>query len=284
MLDYEKQRKLIILFIIGVVLVIIFSIIALVFIWTPKVEKEPEYQVGIVENVNIQEVDMLNKYYNQISEMFIKKDINTILSLVGEDYLEFNGYDNNDMQKYLDSKSVLGKRLELVNSNTYMIAGYSNVYYLDLKVVNEIYSLNIIVREISPENYTITFDKFIDYKENVYNDTVNSVGLDIYEQVRYVNSVEYRFQLTNHYGEEITINNNSLASAILLVNGQSMVKRPIMTTLSTSKIKLDFGDRRNFTAVFPIEDSMDYLSYNNLVLKDIVYSGIQGTTDIEYRI
>ena len=51
MLDYEKQRKLVILFMIGVVLVVIFLIVSLIVIWTPEPEKELEYQVGVVEIV-----------------------------------------------------------------------------------------------------------------------------------------------------------------------------------------------------------------------------------------
>lgn len=284
MLDYEKQRKLVILFMIGVVLVVIFLIVSLIVIWTPEPEKELEYQVGVVENISVKEQDMIQRYYTKISEMFIKQDFESIFSLIGEDYLNFNEYNKDDVKKYLNQKSVLGKRLELVDSKTYMVDGYSNVYYLDFKVANEIYSLNVVVREKSPENYTIAFDKFIDYKEDVYNDTINSIGLNIYEQIRYTNSVEYRFKLTNHYSNEVTINNNSLANAVLLVGTQAVSRVPIMTTLATTKVKLKFGDRRNFTAVFPIKDELDYISYRNLVLKDVVYSGLQGTTDIEYTI
>lgn len=284
MLDYEQQRKLIIVFILAVVLVIIFAIVALVFIWLPEKEEEYVFEVGTVNSVNVNEETVIKHYYEEISQMLLNKDTDAIYKLVGKDYLEYNKYTKQDIEKYIQDKNVLGSTLELVTTESYAVPGYSNVYYLDIKVVDEVYSMGIVIREISPENYTIAFDKFIDYSTNVYNGVVNSVELDVYKMVRYTNSVEYGFRVTNNYDKDIVINNNSLANAIILVSSQNQVKTPIMTTLATSQVKLASKSLNEFVVVYNISDAYDYYTYNTLVLKDVLYTGMQGTTDIQFNL
>ena len=283
MLDYEKQRQLVIVFILGVILVVIVSIVALVLIWLPESEEEV-FEVGQVKSESISVNDILIKYYNQISELLLNEDTDKLYSLVGSDYLEYNELTKEDVIEYLKDKGVMGKRLELVTTRTYNVPNYSNVYYLDIKATNEIYSIGVVVREISPENYTITFDKFIDFSKDVYKSTVNSVEMHIFERVRYTNSVEYKFKITNNYAKSIVVNNNSLAQAILLAGAQSQAKQPVMTTLSTTRITLEPGDYRPFSAVFNIGDTYDYWLYNTLVLKDVLYDGMLGTTNIEFNL
>ena len=284
MLDYEKQRQLIVIFIIAVVLVVIFSIIALIFIWMPKKEAEVIFEVGKVENEIVNETDMLYYYYKEISQMLINSNTDAISNLVSQDYLEYKKMTKEDIKTYLVEKEVLGKQLELVTSNTYRVIGYSNVYYLDIKAVDEIYSVGVVIKEISPENYTISFDKFIDYSKDIYKQTVNSVELEIYGRVRFINSVQYEFNLRNNYDKNITVNSKSLAHAILLVSSNSSAKVPIMTTLSTARVDIEPHFYKSFTAVYQIGDSYDYYTYNTLVLKDVLYDGMDGVTDIEYNL
>ena len=284
MLDYEKQRQLIVIFIIAVVLVVIFSIIALIFIWMPKKEAEVIFEVGKVENEIVNETDMLYYYYKEISQMLINSNTDAISNLVSQDYLEYKKMTKEDIKTYLVEKEVLGKQLELVTSNTYRVIGYSNVYYLDIKAVDEIYSVGVVIKEISPENYTISFDKFIDYSKDIYKQTVNSVELEIYGRVRFINSVQYEFNLRNNYDKNITVNSKSLAHAILLVSSNSSAKVPIMTTLSTARVDIEPHFYKSFTAVYQIGDSYDYYTYNTLVLKDVLYDGMDGVTDIEYSL
>ena len=282
MLDYDKQRDLIKLFTLGVILVVIFTVIALVLIWKPEKEKEKVFEVGKVDSVILGEGAILNNYYEQISKWLMEEDLDSIVSLVAEDYLEYNKQTRQDVKEYLSGKGIIGKNLELIESRTYSVPGYSSVYYLDIKAVNEIYSLTVVIREVSPNNYTIAFDKFIDYSRNLYNETVNSIQMEIYERVRYTNSVEYTFRLKNNYDRSVTINSNNQANSVLLVSTSSTAKSPALNTMAAIQVKLETGQFRPFTVVYNMKDEFDYLTYNTLVLKDVLYDGMQGTTNIEY--
>lgn len=285
MLDYEKQRQLIVVFTLGVILVVIFVIIALVFIWLPENEEEKEtFEVGKVNYTNVQESDIIVKYYNTLSNMLLYEKIDEIYPLVANDYLEYNELSKQSIEEYLHKKGVLGKNMELTTSKTYSIPGYNKVYYLDLKAANEMNSIGIIIKEFSPENYTIAFDKFVDFSKDIYSSTVNSIGLKVLERIRNIDSVEYKIRITNNYDKNVVINNKSVANAVLLISSDSKAKVPVMNTLATKKVELIPGESRNITTIYQISDEYDHILYNTLVLKGVSYGETYGETDIQYTL
>lgn len=286
-MDYESQRKLIIIFILAVVLTIIIAITVLVFIWLPDDEnenEEQEYVVGKIEQQSSTEEAIVEKYYKQLFALFLNADTDSIYDLVGKDYLEYFDYDKQDIIDFLREKSILSRGLELIQYKSYSLPGYSSVYEFDLKVKDEAYSINVVVREKSPNNYTLAFDKFIDCMENTYSSTKDSIKLDIYKQVRYTNSVQYEIKLTNNYNKNIKVNSGDTGNPIILVNSQSEARRPIMTTLSATEMTVEPEQYRTFTAVFDIEETYDYYTYNILVLKNVGFDGIQGTNNLEFTL
>lgn len=285
-MDYEKQRKLLVVFILALILVVIATLAALVVIWIPDPETEEDEQfiVGKVNQQTVTEEEVVKKYYEQLYVLFANSDLDGIYELVGEDYLEYYELEKEEVIEWLKEKNVTSKMLELSQYKAFMLAGYSNVYEFDLKAKDEAYSVNVVIRESSPNNYTIAFDKFIDYKKDVYTSTKDSVKLDIYERIQYTNSIQYEIKLTNCYNKNIKINLDKSATPIILVNSQSEVRIPIMTTLATVEVELEPEESRIFTAAFDIEDEYDYITYNTLVIKDLQYEGIQGTDNLEFTL
>ncbi len=283
-MNYEDQRKLVAIFIMAVVLVIVLSLVALVFIWLPETVEEEKFIVGKVNQQTSTEEKVVENYYKQLYVLFVNNDVDQIFNLVGKDYLEYFELEKQDLIDWLREKKVLSKGLELSQYKTFSLIGYSNVYEFDLKARDEAYSINVIIRESSPNNYTIAFDKFIDYTNDVYTSTKDSIKLDIYKKIRYTNSIQYEFKLTNCYDKNIKINTQNSASPIILVNSQSEVKKPVMTTLSSIEVTLEPEETRSFTAVFNIEDTFDYLTYNTLVIKDSQFEGIQGANNLEFTL
>lgn len=286
MLDYESQRKAIVVFILGVILVVIITILILIFIWIPEKDEEKvtEYKVGIVENQSVSESDVVSRYYDELYVLILNNDVDGLYKLLSSDYIKYNEYDKEKVTEYLKNKEVLGKSLELVQYESIYLTEYNNVYSLDLKVKDEAYSLNVVVRETAPEQYTISFDKFIDYASNVYENTINSVTMNIYGRIRYVNSVEFDFKLTNTYSKEIKINSSNVTTPIILVSTSEKSLRPIMTTLPTAEMSLKSKESKEFKAVFNIEEEYDYVSYSTLVLKNVEYSEIAGTSNLEFNL
>ncbi len=287
MLDYETQRKLIIVFVLAAILTIIVTIVALVFIWLPSKENisdEKVFEVGKVEQPAYTEEVVVENYYKQMYILFRNNDLDAIYDLVGKDYLEYFKYDKEDVINLLRDKSVLTRGLELVQYKSFLVSGYTNVYELDLKVKDEAYTINIVIRETSPNEYTIAFDKFIDYGEDTYTSTKNSIKLEIYKKIRYTNSIQYDFKLNNGYNKSVKINSGASGNPLILINSQGKTRRPVMTTLSVAEIELSSGQGRSFTAVFDIEDTYDFITYNTLVIKNVQFDGMHGADNLEFTI
>lgn len=285
-MEYETQRKLIVVFILTVIVVVIMTLVALVFIWLPdnNIEEDEKFTVGKIERQETTEEAVVEKYYKQLYVLVINNDLDAICDLVGQDYLEYFELEEQDIIDFLREKSILTKGLELVQYKSFYLDGYSNVYEFDLKAKDEAYAINIVVREKSPNNYTIAFDKFIDCTKDTYTATKDSVKLDIYKTVRYTNSVQYELKLTNYYNKNIKLNTNLSATPIILVNSQSEVRKPIFTTMSAIEVELEPNQTRAFTAVFDVEDEYDYFTYNTLVIKDSQFEGIQGADNLEFTL
>lgn len=281
MLNYEKQRKLIIFLSLAITLCVIVAIVVLVFIWMPEKEIK-EYRVGNVSYVNINQDTVIKKYAKDIQSLIIEKNYTDIYNLLAEDYKKYTGMTQETLKEYLEEKNVCIAGLELIQYTINQIEGYNYVYDLNFKVRNEVYSLNIVVKEISPEKYTIAFDGFIDYSANVASSTVNSITLNILERTRYINWAEYKIKITNGYNKKITMNSNNNASPIFIVDGAGDVKKPITTTVPISSFDMAAKSSREYILKFDIHDATDYLSYRYWVITNVAFENMEGLKDIQY--
>lgn len=283
MLDYNRQRKLVVLCVVAIILVVVFTVMYLIDVWTPEPEKQKVYEVGVVESNNIDNSDVLMQYYGEVSEMLMNSKLDDICSKVGEDYLKYYGYTLDDVKKYIADKNIMGKRLELVNSAIYSVVGYNNIFYLDIKAEGEVYSLGVIIRETSPEQYTIALDKFIDYKENVVDEFVNSVGFRVQKQARFINNVVYRVKITNNYDKPITINADREVAPLMLVSSSNgTIKKPLMSSLTAQEVIIESGHSREYDVSYNIENHMDFIEYNVFVLRGVKYEGVDGVSNLEF--
>ncbi len=283
MLSYEKQRQLLIVGILGIILVVILAIVALVLIWRPEPEAKKVFKVGQVDGVSLTEDDMLNEYYTRIKTMLENSDVEGICDIVGEDYYSYTGKSREDIKQMLEDSSMLGKSVALEEGILYDVDEYNNIYVLDLKSDGEVYSMNIVVREEAPEKYSIAFDKFIDYKENVYAGNANSVELRAIRRVRYTTSVAYRLRITNNYKDVVIINADKSNDAVPFVSSMTQqAKIATMCTIANQSLEIPAGMTREIDVTYNMSTETDYSTYNVLVLNNIQYVGIEGITGLEY--
>ena len=285
MLSYDKQRQLLIVCILGIILTVIIAIATLFFIWRSKPEKQYVFEVGKVESTIFEKEDVIQKYYKDFEKKLHDSDTEGILALVGEDYLEYNQFTKEDVRKYLEESNMYGKSITLEKSLAYSADGYNNVYVLDIKSDGEFYSLNVVIREKSPEKYTIAFDKFIDYSEKVYNGAVESIALNVLERVRYTTAVTYRFRVMNNYHEAIIINSNKSNNPIPIVSTKTQnSKQAVTSTIMNMDLRIEPNTAREFEATYSILNPSDYYNYNVFVLNEVKYQNVDGTMNLEYRI
>ena len=283
MLDYEKQKKLVILMSIAIVLCIIITIIVLIFIWMPEKENN-EYRVGVVAQENVNQETAIMKYAEDLQKLIIGKKYDDIYNLLSKDYIKYTGMTREDLQEYLEDKNVCMSGLELIQYTVNYVQEYNNVYDLNFKVENEVYSLNIIIKEEAPERYTIAFDGFIDNMDNVCSSTVNSVTLGIVERTRYTTWVEYTIKVTNGYNKKITMNSQNNANPIFIVDGSGEVKKPSVSTVPIEQFTMIPNSSLEYTLRFDIDDVTDYLSYTYWIISNVSFENIEGAKDLQYSL
>ncbi len=285
MLSYDKQRQLVIVCILGIILTVIIAGAVLFFIWKPQEVKEKGYKLGEVDLVALDSNAMLNEYYNRLKGLLQNSDLDAICDLVSDDYYKYTGKTREDIKNYLTEANVLGKSLSLSNGLVYSTIEYNNVYELNLKSDGEIYSINIIVREVAPEDYTIAFDKFIDSRENVYRGTVNSVELSIAKITRFTTSMTCTLRVTNGYHEMVTLNANGKNSAVPIVSSMyETAKNPVMCDIANQSLQIPSGMAREFDVIYNMGSVTDYMYFDVFVLDGVSYTGIEGTSGLEYYI
>ena len=283
MLSYDKQRQLIIVCILGIILTVILAVVALVLIWRPTPEKEKVYKVGEVEMITLNDDDLLNEYYIRLKTKFENSDIDGLADLVSPDYYTYTGKTREDVKTMLTDSNLLGKSLSLENGALYAITGYNNVYALTLKPDGEVYSMTIVVREYAPEQYTISFDNFIDYKEHVYEGTSNSVNLKITKMARYTTSMVCKLRITNNYKDTITLNAAKENNAIPFVSSMTeAVKYASMCTIANQSLEIPSGMAREIEVTYNMSKITDYMTYNVLVLNGTTFNGTDGEVGLEY--
>lgn len=285
MLEYERQRKLVVLCVLAIIVVIVLAILYIIGIWMPEPEKEKVFEVGQVEYVKVTDEDVLLQHYETISKLLMNSDIDKLCSLVTNDYLKYNDYTLEDVKKYIEDKNIMNKAVELVNSAIYSIDGYSNVFYLDIKAMGEMYSIGVVVKEYAPGDYEIAFDKFVDYSTESYDSMTNSVNLRVLRTVRFTNSVEYRVRITNGYDKPVTINSDKATAGLILVSSSSQnFKQPIMLDFANQAVTIGEGQAREYNVSYNITEDIDYLLYKVMVLRGVSYTGLTGTSDLEFKL
>lgn len=285
MLSYDKQRQLIIVCILGIILTVILAIVALVLIWKPTPEKEKVYKVGEVEMITLNDNDLLNEYYIRLKTKFENSDIEGLADMVSPDYYTYTGKTKEDVKTMLTESELLGKSVSLENGVVYSITGYNRVYSLTLRPDGEAYSITIVVREYAPEQYTISFDNFIDYKENVYSGSANSVELRITKMARYTTSMTCKLRITNNYKDTITLNAAKENNAVPFVSSMTeAVKYASMCTIANQSLEIPSGMAREIEATYNMAKITDYMTYNVLVLNGTQFNGIDGEVGLEYYI
>lgn len=283
MLSYDKQRQLIIVCILGIILTVIIAVVALVLIWKPTPEKEKVYKVGEVEMVTLKDEDMLNEYYIRLKNKFENSDIDGLADMVSADYYTYTSKTKADVKTMLTESNLLGKSLSLENGQVYSITGYNRVYSLTLRPDGEVYSLTIVVREYAPEQYTISFDNFIDCKENVYSGSANSVELRITKMTRFTTSMTCKLRITNNYKDTIVLNAGKENNAVPFVSSMTeKVKYASMCTIANQSLEIPSGMAREIEATYNMSTLTDYMTYNVLVLNGTLFNGIDGEIGLEY--
>lgn len=281
----ERERQLFLLLITGIVIVLIITVLLIISVWNKKVELDDEYNeytLGkIYINENIDYEDYVIKYFGQIEKMLFENDVEALYNTLGQDYIKYSNTNYEKIKEYLENKKILGQALELKSYEMIQIEGYSNVYILNIKLKEGIYDINVVVRETSPNNYTIALDEYIKSETSEYNNTVNGINFVIKDITYFSNYIEYNLSIKNLHDDYITLNTNKMAENIYLKLTNSSLISPYGTVLGGREIKIEKGRTKEYKIKYNVTNE-NISNIESFVLKDIYYGGKNVTSDVEF--
>lgn len=283
----EKERQLVLLCATGIVIVIILTVLAIIGIWNRKSEqdkKATEYKLGrIIMEESVSEEDYVKGYFAQIQKILFEEDYATFYEYLGEDYIEYSGLTEESLKEYLESQKIVGQFLTLKAYESVAVEGFGNAYVLNIKLKDDVYDLTLVVREISPNDYTIALDEYIKSEKIGYNSTINGINLEIKNVIYFSNYVEYDLVVKNTHDDTVVLNSNNKAEGIYVKLTDDTLVSPYNTVLGGSEAKIEKDRMKEYKIRYNVKNE-NVTSIESIVIKDIYYNGREVTGDVEFII
>lgn len=283
----EKERQLVLLCVTGIVIVIIVTVLAIIGIWNRKSEQDKklaEYKLGrIIMEESVSEENYVKGYFAQIQKMLFEEDYATFYEYLGEDYIEYSGLTEESLKEYLESKKIVGQFLTLKAYESVAVEGFGNAYVLNIKLKDDVYDLTLVVREVSPNDYTIALDEYIKSEKIGYNSTINGINLEIKNVIYFSNYVEYDLVVKNTHDDTVVLNSNNKAEGIYVKLTDDTLVSPYNTVLGGSEAKIEKDRMKEYKIRYNVKNE-NVTSIESIVIKDIYYNGREVTGDVEFII
>lgn len=281
----DRQKQLVMLYITGIIIVVIVAILAIISVWSKNgesIKESQEYKVGrITIDKLANSEDYVKRYYSKIEKYLIEENYDEMYSLLSEDFIEYANMTKENMKEYLASRKILNQALVLKSYEKFHLNGFSNIYVLNIKQKDGIYDLIVLVRETSPNDFSISFDGYIMQEKLDYNSTINGVNLKINSVVYFSNYIEYDVTIKNVYDNTIVINSKHVIEPInIKLNNNSLIA-PYSTVFGSKSVELLPNKDVRYKIKYNIQNE-DLEQIQSIVIKDIYYNGKDVTEDAEF--
>lgn len=285
MLSYQQQRALTILVVTGIIITIILTIVILISIWMPSNNDniEDSFKVGKASYISVEQEDVVKKYFSEVFSMLLSKDYKTLYDKLSPDYIKHNEMTEIKLKEFLENENIVGQPLELYKYDSGKLPGYNNIYSINMKVADNVYDIKLIIKESSPKQYTISFDEFVDLKENIYSQTNESINFTVNKVIYFNSKVQYDVTIKNVYKDNIILNSKQAYESIMLKDKSENLIAPSVVVLGGKSLKLIPNETRKLKLVYNV-GSLNYKNISGIIMKDVLYSNLDRNTDINFNI
>lgn len=284
----QKTQILTTVMVIGIFLVVIISILALIAIWTPKKQQEEkiktqeDLQVGEYVSAYISEEEVLKKYFSNIFAKMISEEYTELYSMLDEEYKEKTNINIEQFSEKMRNMQMGGKHL-IFDSYNSIVYGGQNIYIINLKTAdNKVYD-KIIVKESSPEQYTLSFDNIIHYTDEQSSIKKEGINLTFKSVLYTTEEIVFEINVQNLSGTTIQLNSKNLPEGIYIVDSNRNTIKPNQVVFGGQNITLN--DKKDIHLELRYKmDNTQYKDVKNLVLKNIWYEDTGTVKDIEFEL
>jgi len=271
--DIEKKYIYIIF---GVAIIILFIVLAI--IWIPMFKSDTNDMISQFQNLprNTYVDNKKKEYQNAILNYINIEYIDKTIDIINQDYLKKYNLDENSVKQYLKDNQLVGyiSNSTIVSFSKIVTDNKKNIYSYVYRIGNVEKKIHII--EEYYNKYTISFeqDGYPIIDEQVSTAEFNDVVFDIKEKSSYDEEIILEFVAQNNGNNEYYINLENIAdSSVTITEGSIYNISSVILGSEYSKIVLGPGSRVSFEVNYAVPIELQSLIKNVIFNNVYDYSG-----------
>lgn len=247
----DKVRTFIIFMGIGIVLVIILVVYSIFNSWSdiknpPKIE---ENEFGKYTIDRISEEEIAKKYFSQIFAPLYNENFSKLYSMLDEAYIKSENITVSNLEEKIRNSGMAGTDLLL---EKYEVENRDNYKYYKLQIALPDHTKTeyIIVKEISPNDFTVLFGNKIIYDEKDEKILQDGLEYEIVSMEETSHQMTVKINIKNILSDDIILNKDKEDYPVKAISNMKSVISPMSDTLSKKAIHLQPGKTFTFVGVF----------------------------------
>lgn len=240
-----KREKIVIYTTIIIIICVIFMLVSLFVIWSPKkVQKKESFDgrkkvYSYIENENFQD-KTFNLYKSEVKRLLMPVNVGQLFEILDEEYKEKNNLTKDNLKSFLDEKNILSNNI-VFDTYTFIEKGDICIYRVEYNIYNnrneKISNAVVNIIEEKPFSYTLSFDSDnISLLENNITRTINNIEFNIRNIENKNNSVKYEIKFTNNNDEDINIDFDDINNIVLVLANGKQIKMAAAVISSDEEI------------------------------------------------
>ncbi len=228
-----KERNIVIYTLVAIIVCVLFIIVSLIMIWSPKKVQKKESIDGrkkiysYIENTNFEE-KTFNIYKSEVKRLLMPINVKQLFEKLNDDFIKRNNLTIDNVKSYLDDKKLLTNNANL-RSYSVIKKGDYYIYRVEYDTFDSNNNktgkgvVNII--EEKPFEYTLSFEaEDITLLENNVNKIISNIEFNIKNLENKKDSVKYEIRFTNNNEEDINIDFDDINNIVLVLENGKQIK------------------------------------------------------------
>ena len=213
----------------------------------PPVVEESEFGKYSIDK--IEEEEIAKKYFSQIFAPLYNQDFIELYSMLDEAYIKSENITISNLEDRLRNSGMVGTNLIL---EKYNVESRDDYRYYKLQISNEDHTKteHIIIKEISPNDFTVLLGNKIIYdekKEKIVKDGLEYEIVSI-EETSY--QMVVKINIKNILTDDIILNKDKENHPVKAISDRKSLISPMSDTLSKKSIHLQPGKTFTLVGVF----------------------------------
>lgn len=272
----NKNNIVFVLSVAFIILVVIIAMFAIITLWgRTNIISKANYEFD--EENYLDDVALI--YKNQLDRLLLTSNIDNLLPLISDEYLDSIDLDENDKDavlNYLESNWLITEKASSLAIIDYEVAeGVNNAYIYRFK-----YRINGLTKyvnliELEPNSYTLSFEQQnIPSVSEVYiAETVENIEFEVTTEATYETVIRYKVKIKNNTGVDVTFDFNDVTKVEAILEDGSNFDLAGVVVGAEEENKLTNGSFISQTLAFALpfskQASVEKLIFYNVLIGDI---------------